>query len=91
VAGDVKIPVPDGAIPAYRAKPALGRKPPVILVVQEIFGVHEHIKDVCRRLAEARIPRRCARALRAAGKRKRSSPTSNKSSLRSCPRCRIAR
>jgi carboxymethylenebutenolidase len=52
VAGDVKIPVPDGAIPAYRAKPASGRKPPVILVVQEIFGVHEHIKDVCRRLAK---------------------------------------
>jgi carboxymethylenebutenolidase len=52
VAGDVKIPVADGAIPAYRAKPASGRKPPVILVVQEIFGVHEHIKDVCRRLAK---------------------------------------
>jgi carboxymethylenebutenolidase len=52
VAGDVKIPVPDGAIPAYRAKPASGKKPPVILVVQEIFGVHEHIKDACRRLAK---------------------------------------
>jgi carboxymethylenebutenolidase len=50
-AGDVKIPVTDGAIPAYRAKSASAKKPPVVLVVQEIFGVHEHIKDVCRRLA----------------------------------------
>jgi carboxymethylenebutenolidase len=52
VAGDVKIPVTDGAIPAYRAKPASAKEPPVVLVVQEIFGVHEHIKDVCRRLAK---------------------------------------
>lgn len=51
-AGDVKIPVTDGSIPAYRAKPAAAKKPPVVLVVQEIFGVHEHIKDVCRRLAK---------------------------------------
>ena len=52
LAGGVRITVPDGAIPAYRAKPASGKKPPVVLVVQEIFGVHEHIKDVCRRLAK---------------------------------------
>jgi carboxymethylenebutenolidase len=52
VAGDVKIPVPDGEIPAYRAKPSSEKKRPVVLVVQEIFGVHEHIKDVCRRLAK---------------------------------------
>jgi carboxymethylenebutenolidase len=51
-AGEVKIPVPDGEIPAYRATPADGKSLPVILVVQEIFGVHEHIKDVCRRLAK---------------------------------------
>ncbi len=51
-AGEVKIPVPDGEIPAYRALPAEGEKHPVILVVQEIFGVHEHIKDICRRLAK---------------------------------------
>lgn len=50
-AGEVRIPTPDGAIPAYRAMPAQGRSFPVVLVVQEIFGVHEHIKDVCRRLA----------------------------------------
>jgi carboxymethylenebutenolidase len=51
-AGEVKIPVPDGQIPAYRAMPAKGGPFPVVLVVQEIFGVHEHIKDLCRRLAK---------------------------------------
>ena len=52
VAGEVKIPVSGGEIPAYRAMPATGRTFPVVLVVQEIFGVHEHIKDVCRRFAK---------------------------------------
>ena len=51
-AGEVKIPVADGEIPAYRAMPATGSAFPVVLVVQEIFGVHEHIKDVCRRFAK---------------------------------------
>jgi carboxymethylenebutenolidase len=51
-AGEVKIPVTDGQIPAYRALPAGAGPFPVILVVQEIFGVHEHIKDICRRLAK---------------------------------------
>ena len=51
-AGEVKIPVTDGEIPAYRALPATGGPFPVVLVVQEIFGVHEHIKDICRRLAK---------------------------------------
>jgi len=39
-------------LPAYYARPATGSKFPVVLVVQEIFGVHEHIKDICRRLAK---------------------------------------
>ena len=52
-AGEVKIPVKDGEIPAYRAMPATGKNFPVALVVQEIFGVHEHIKDICRRFAKA--------------------------------------
>ncbi|MGH9755803.1 MAG: dienelactone hydrolase family protein, partial [Blastocatellia bacterium] len=52
-AGEVKIPVKDGEIPAYRAAPAKGKNFPVVLVVQEIFGVHEHIKDICRRFAKA--------------------------------------
>jgi carboxymethylenebutenolidase len=51
-AGEVKIPTSDGEIPAYRAMPAKGKSFPTILVVQEIFGVHEHIKDICRRLAK---------------------------------------
>jgi carboxymethylenebutenolidase len=53
IAGDVKIPVADGEIPGYRARPAAGHSHPVVLVVQEIFGVHEHIKDLCRRLAKS--------------------------------------
>jgi carboxymethylenebutenolidase len=51
-AGEVKIPVADGEIPAYRAMPASGGPFPVALVVQEIFAVHEHIKDICRRFAK---------------------------------------
>jgi carboxymethylenebutenolidase len=51
-AGEVKIPVKDGEIPAYRAMPASGGSFPIVLVVQEIFGVHEHIKDICRRFAK---------------------------------------
>jgi carboxymethylenebutenolidase len=52
VAGAVKIPVKDGEIPAYRAMPATGKNFPIVLVIQEIFGVHEHIQDVCRRFAK---------------------------------------
>jgi carboxymethylenebutenolidase len=52
VAGEVKIPVSDGQMPGYRARPASGTRFPIVLVVQEIFGVHEHIQDVCRRLAK---------------------------------------
>ncbi|HEX6003949.1 MAG TPA: dienelactone hydrolase family protein [Burkholderiales bacterium] len=52
VAGEVKISTMTGAVPAYRAHPDKSGKFPVVLVVQEIFGVHEHIKDVCRRLAK---------------------------------------
>jgi carboxymethylenebutenolidase len=51
-AGEVKVPARDREIPAYRAMPAAGKNLPVVLVVQEIFGVHEHIKDVCRRFAK---------------------------------------
>ncbi len=52
IAGEVKIPVGNQEIPAYRAMPATGKNLPIILVVPEIFGVHEHIQDVCRRLAK---------------------------------------
>lgn len=52
VAGEVTVQAPDGlALSAYRAQP-MGKGPfPTVLVVQEIFGVHEYIRDVCRRLA----------------------------------------
>jgi len=50
-AGEVSITVSDGHIPAYRARPAGRKNAPVVLVTQEIFGVHEHIKDLCRRFA----------------------------------------
>lgn len=51
-AGEIRISTGDGPMPAYRAKPQSGAGFPVVLVVQEIFGVHEHIKDVCRRFAK---------------------------------------
>jgi carboxymethylenebutenolidase len=50
--GDVAIPVKGGSMAAYYAAPASGAVPPVVLVVHEIFGVHEYIRDVCRRLAK---------------------------------------
>jgi carboxymethylenebutenolidase len=53
-AGEVQILMADGKmIPAYRARPSGGGRFPTVLVVQEIFGVHEHIKDLCRRLAKS--------------------------------------
>jgi carboxymethylenebutenolidase len=51
-AGWVQVPTANGEIPAYRAAPAAGRPAPIVLVIQEIFGVHEHIRDVTRRLAK---------------------------------------
>ena len=50
--GDVSIPAGDREIPGYRAKPAGKDGLPVAIVVQEIFGVHEHVRDVCRRFAK---------------------------------------
>ena len=52
VADAVRIPAEGVMLPAYMAHPEQGGQWPLILVVQEIFGVHEHIKDVCRRLAK---------------------------------------
>ena len=51
-AGEIKVPTKDGSIPAYRAQPETGSKFPVILVVSEIWGVHQYIADVCRRLGK---------------------------------------
>lgn len=53
LAGEVTIPVGSFRMPAYRAAPAGRSGLPVVLVVSEIFGVHEHIADIARRLAHA--------------------------------------
>jgi carboxymethylenebutenolidase len=50
-AGEVRVEAGDVEIPAYRAAPKGAGPFPVVLVIHEIFGVHEHIKDVCRRFA----------------------------------------
>ena len=50
--GDAKINVADGEMPGYFARPAGVSNPPVVLVAMEIFGLHEYIKDVTRRLAK---------------------------------------
>src|SRR6516164_4668306 len=51
-AGDVKIKVSDGEMPGYFARPKGVSNPPVVLVAMEIFGLHEYIRDVTRRLAK---------------------------------------
>jgi len=53
VAGDISVPATDRELPGYRAMPAGGENLPTVLVIHEIFGVHEYIRDVCRRLARA--------------------------------------
>ena len=50
--GEISIPVGDFKMPAYRAMPAGRANLPVVLVVSEVFGVHEHIADVARRFAK---------------------------------------
>ena len=50
--GDIKIKVGDGEMPGYFARPTGVDNPPVVLVAMEIFGLHEYIKDVTRRLAK---------------------------------------
>jgi carboxymethylenebutenolidase len=51
-AGDAVVKVGNAEMPAYFAKPASGGPAPVILVAMEVFGLHEHIKDVVRRLGK---------------------------------------
>jgi carboxymethylenebutenolidase len=50
--GEAKVKLSDGEMPVYYAKPAGAQNPPVILVAMEIFGLHQYIKDVTRRLAK---------------------------------------
>lgn len=49
--GNFQLPVADGSIDAYFAAPDRPGRAPIILVIQEIFGLHEHIRDICRRFA----------------------------------------
>ena len=51
-AGDIRVPVGEGTIAAYYAKPAGGGKLPVVLLIHEIWSVHEYFKDLCRRLGK---------------------------------------
>ena len=50
-AAEIRVPVADGDLPAYAAHPTGAGPFPIVLVIEEIFGVHEYIKDICRRLA----------------------------------------
>jgi carboxymethylenebutenolidase len=53
IAGDIQIATSDGHIPGYGARPDGSGLFPIVVVNEEVFGVHEYIKDVCRRLAKA--------------------------------------
>ena len=53
VAGDQTVKVGDVNVPVYEARPATGSGHPIILVISEIWGVHEYIKDCTRRFAKA--------------------------------------
>lgn len=52
-AGETTVPTDKGDLPAYFARPDGTGPFPTVLVIEEIFGVHEYIKDICRRLAKA--------------------------------------
>jgi carboxymethylenebutenolidase len=52
-AGDATVKVSGGDMPVYFARPEKAKNPPVVLVAMEVFGLHEYIKDVTRRLAKA--------------------------------------
>jgi carboxymethylenebutenolidase len=53
VAGDVEVKIGDYSMPVYRAHPASGAPAPIVLVISEIWGVHEWVKDCARRFAKA--------------------------------------
>jgi carboxymethylenebutenolidase len=53
ITGEAQVPVADGQLPAYYARPEGNGPYPVVLVIEEIFGVHDYIKDICRRLAKS--------------------------------------
>jgi carboxymethylenebutenolidase len=50
---DIKIPVKGGEMPGYFAAPKAAGRRAVVIVIPEVFGMHEYQKDMCRRLAKA--------------------------------------
>ncbi len=52
VAEEMQVPVADGMLPGYSARPVGSGPFPTVIVVEEVFGLHEYIKDTCRRLAK---------------------------------------
>ena len=50
---EIRIPVDGGEVPAFHARPTGGKHLPTVIVIHEIFGVHEWVKDICRRFAKA--------------------------------------
>ena len=52
VEGMVQVDAGDRMIPAYQARPAAKGRYPVVVVICEVFGIHEYIRDTCRRLAK---------------------------------------
>jgi carboxymethylenebutenolidase len=51
-AGDFTIPVAGFNVPVYEARPASGQNHPIVLVISEVFGLHEYIRDSARRFAK---------------------------------------
>lgn len=52
VEGMVQVDAGDRMVPAYQARPAAKGRYPVVVVICEVFGIHEYIRDTCRRLAK---------------------------------------
>ena len=50
--GDAEVKIGDYTMPVYEARPATGRNHPILLVISEVFGVHEYIRDCARRFAK---------------------------------------
>jgi carboxymethylenebutenolidase len=48
----VAIPSGDFSLPAYLVRPAAAGRFATVIVANEIFGIHEYIKDTCRRLGK---------------------------------------
>src|SRR5438552_16058767 len=52
VAGETEVPIGSYKLPVYEARPATGSNHPILLVISEIWGVHEYVRDSTRRFAK---------------------------------------